>query len=73
MTFMEMFLQLKLGPLRSPPELVLDDNDKPFVKMKAMTEQERPFHGERIKGFDSECGRKEDCLPIEMPSKINSI
>lgn len=28
---MEMFLQLKLGPLRSPPELVLDDSDKPFA------------------------------------------
>lgn len=28
---MEMFLQLKLRPLRSPRELVLDDSDKPFA------------------------------------------
>lgn len=73
MTFMEMFLQLKLGQLRSPSELVLDDNDKPFVKKKTMTKKERSFHGERIKGFGSECGLKEDCLPGTTPSKINSI
>lgn len=54
MTFMEMFLQLKLGPLRSPSELVLDDNDKSFVKKKATRKKERSFHGERIKGFGSE-------------------
>lgn len=39
MTFMEMFLQLKLGPLRSPPELVLDDNDKPFTNERGGSEK----------------------------------
>lgn len=78
MTFMEMSLQLKLGPLRSPPELVLDDSDKPFANERQRRNVQKKKKsgrslGERIKGFGSKCGRRENCPAGKTPSKINSI